>query len=153
MIVDIIENAHVYKGLNKRVDKALEILATMKAEDFTEGRTEVDGDELFLNRVIYETESLDGAVFEAHKRYIDVMYMVDGCETIYVKAASKLSNITKPYDPEIDALLADPDTDVTPVRLSSRMFCILFPDDAHIPGRICDKPMTVKKVIGKAQVD
>lgn len=152
MIVDIIENAHVYKGLNERVDKALEILATMTPEEFTEGRTDVDGDKLFLNRVMYETEPVDGAVFEAHKRYIDVMYMVDGCETIYVKAASKLTNITKPYDPSIDALLAAQDKDYTPVRLQSRMFCILFPDDAHMPGCICDAPMTVKKVIGKAQV-
>lgn len=153
MILDSIENAYLYKGLNERIDKVLEIASTLKADTFKTGRQVIDGDNLFINYVSYETRPKEDSVSEAHVNYIDVMYMVEGCETIYVKPTRKLKKITKDYDPAIDALIAELDDDVTAVRLDEGMFCILFSDDSHAPACIADKTMSVKKIIGKVLLD
>ena len=153
MIVDSIKNAYLYKGLNPNIDKVLEIAATLKANTFEKGRQVIDGENLFINYVSYETKAREVSASEAHRLYVDVMYMVEGSETIYVKPAHKLKNITKEYDPSIEALIADLDDDVTAVRLDEGMFCILFPDDAHAPACICDEAMTVKKIIGKVKIN
>ena len=153
MIVDSIKNAYLYKGLNENVDKVLDVASTLTAEGFATGRQEIDGKNLFINYVSYETRAKEVSSSEAHRLYVDVMYMVEGSETIYVKPAHKLKNITKEYNPEIEALIADIDDDVTAVRLDEGMFCILFPDDSHAPACICDKAMTVKKIIGKVKIN
>ena len=153
MIVDSIRNAHLYKGLNEGIDRVLEIASGLTAEGFATGRQELDGSNLFINYVSYETRAKEISACEAHKLYVDVMYMVEGNETIYVKPTHKLTTIKKEYNPEIEALIAEIDDDVTEVRLNEGMFCILFPDDSHAPACIADKAMTVKKIIGKVKIN
>lgn len=153
MILDSIKNAYLYKGINESIDKVLEVAAGLTPESFTTGRQEIDGQNLFINYVSYETKSRQESVSEAHKLYVDVMYMVEGSETIYVKPTDRLKNVTTEYDPAIEALLADIDDDVTAVRLDKGQFCILFPDDSHAPGCIADKSETVKKIIGKVKIN
>ena len=95
---------------------------------------------------------VEGCKFEAHRKYIDVMYMVEGCETVYVKNADRLTRVTGGYDPAIEALLADYDGGASAVRLQKGDVLILFPQDAHAPGRVADAPQTVKKIIGKVLI-
>ena len=101
----------------------------------------------------YDTMSLDNAAIEAHKKYIDVMVMIEGSETIYVKPTEDLSKITRLYDAEGDALLAELDTDASAIRLDAGSFIILFPQDAHAPSRYADGPCAVKKIIGKVLIE
>lgn len=152
MIFDTIENAKTYKGLNARIDRALEEVAKYTPENYTVGRVELEGEDLFLNLASYDTHPKSEALAEAHRQYIDVMYMVEGEEIIYVKPTDKLQNITKEYDPSIEALLGDLDEDATPVRLQAGSFVVLFPQDAHSPACCVDAPATVKKIIGKVRI-
>jgi beta-galactosidase beta subunit len=46
----------------------------------------------------YKTHDKKDAIFKAHKQYIDVMYMVEGEEIIYVKQTENIKNVTKEYD-------------------------------------------------------
>ena len=152
MIFDTIENAKTYKGLNERVDRALEEVQKYTAENFPAERAVLDGDNLFLNFASYETHPADKALAEAHRQYLDVMYMVEGEEIIYVKPTDKLQNITKEYDPAIEALLGDLDADATPIRLQAGSCVVLFPQDAHSPGCCVDAPQKIKKIIGKVRI-
>ena len=152
MILDQIKNASFYEGILPAITTALEKAAAYTPENYPGGRIDVDGDNLFLLLNTYDTHASEGALFEAHKAYIDVMYMVEGEETIYVKPTSQLSNITKEYDPAGDALLADLDADATPVRLTAGSFIVLMPQDAHAPACWVDGAKNVKKIIGKVRV-
>ena len=152
MIFDTIENAKTYKGLNERIDRVLEEVVKYTPENYTTGRVDLDGDNVYMNISAYETKPAAGSLAEAHRQYIDVMYMVEGEELIYVKPTDKLQNITKEYDPSIEALLADLDADATPVRLQAGSFVVLFPQDSHCPGRCVDAPVNVKKIIGKVRI-
>lgn len=149
MILDTLSNAERYASIHPGIAAALKAVAAFTPENYQTGKVELDGDKLYLNCAAYTTHPADTAVMEAHRDYVDVMYMVEGEEIIYVKPTDRLQNITTPYDPAIEALLADLDEDTTAVRLQAGCFVVLFPQDAHAPGCICGEAADVKKIIGK----
>lgn len=152
MILDTLLNANVYRGLHAGIDRVLEEFKKYKSENYPSGKLQLDGDNLFLIFNNYETHSREGALAEAHRQYIDVMYVVDGCEAICVKPVDQLCNITKEYDPSIDALLAQTDADATVAQLKAGSFIILFPQDAHSPGCHIETPSSVKKIVAKVRI-
>ena len=152
MILDILENANQYATIHPGVARALEEMKRFTPENYGDGRVEVDGDNVFLLLNNYETHPKSESMAEAHRKYIDVMYMVEGAETIYVKNVEKLKNITSEYTEENEALLADTDEDATAVRLEAGYFVVLFPQDAHSPACDADGTRSVKKIIGKVRV-
>lgn len=153
MIFDSLKNAAQYKGLHAGIDQVLEAAKAYTPENYPEKtRVTIDGDNVFMNMAAYETHSTEKAVFEAHQQYADVMVMIEGTETIYVKHTDKLSHVYQEYDPAIEALLADFDTDATPVRMEPGSFVVLLPQDAHSPGCHVDGPVNVKKIIGKVKL-
>ncbi len=149
MIFDTLQNAKQYEGIHKGVDKILSLAASYTEENFPKETLKIDGDKLFMIFADYETHKKSEAKTEAHRKYIDVMYMVSGEETIYVKPTDKLQNITMEYSDEQDALLGDVDDDATPVILKSGSFVVLFPQDAHAPACDTNSQQKVKKIIGK----
>lgn len=152
MIFDSIANAKQYAGLNAGIDRVLEEIQKYTSANYPEDTLYLDGDDLYMMFGCYKTHDRQEAIAEAHQQYIDVMCMVEGEETIYVKHTEDLQNITKAYDPEIDALLGDLDDDAVPVRLKAGSFVVLFPQDAHSPGCVVSSPMTAKKIVGKVRI-
>ena len=152
MILDTLQNADAYKGLHAGIDRVLEEFKKYAPENYPSGKLHLDGDNLFMIFNNYETHSYIGATAEAHRQYIDVMYVVEGCETICVKPVDQLQNITKEYDPSIDALLAKTDADVTLAQLKPGSFIVLFPQDAHSPGCHIETPSSVKKIVAKVRI-
>lgn len=151
MILDQIKNASFYKDVLPAITVALEKMASYAPDHYPVGRVNIDGDDLFLLLNDYQTHAPEEALFEAHQKYIDVMYMVEGEEIIYVKPTETLSAVTQPYDPEKDVLLAKLDCDATPVRLTAGSFIVLFPQDAHAPACFETAPGNVKKIIAKVK--
>lgn len=152
MIFDSLANAKQYKGLCDGIDRVLEEAKKYNAENFPSEKLCLDGDDIFLLFGNYETHNVSEAVIEAHKKYIDVMCMIEGEEIIYVKQTDSIKNITKEYDAEIDALLGDLDDDCTAIRLTTGSFVALFPQDAHSPACVVKEPTNVKKIIGKVRI-
>ena len=152
MIFDSLANAAQYKGLCAGIDRVLAEAVAYTAENFPKERRVLDGDALYMNFASYETHAAATASFEAHRKYADVMVMIEGEETIYVKNTAALSHITKEYDEAGDYLLADLDADSTPVRLAAGSFVVLFTQDAHAPGCEAEGKANVKKIIGKVRI-
>ena len=152
MIFDTLENAHKYRGLNPDIDAALQAAAAYSAGNFPTEPVTVN-ENAVLNCAAYQTHPFCEAQAEAHRKYIDVMIMVEGEETIYVKPVDALSCITMEYDDSMDALLASADSDATAVHMKPGYFCILFPQDAHMPGCMAaGEAMSIKKFIGKIRI-
>ena len=152
MIFDQMKNAACYKGILPAVITALEKMTAYSPDNYPGGKVEIDGDKLFLLLNTYQTRDPAAAQLEAHEKYIDVMYMVEGEELIYVKPTDALQEITQAYDPAIDALLAKLDDDAIPVRLTAGTFVVLFPQDAHAPACYDKTSQTVRKIIGKVKL-
>ena len=150
MILDTINHASRYAGLNEGIDQVLRAMADISSDNFPTESILLDGEAVRLNFFSYLTHSPEVVPCESHVTHIDVMYLADGCETIYVKPAEALSHVTKPYDPQADIMMADLDPDAVPVRVPKGSFIILFPQESHAPGCFADgKAENVKKVVGK----
>ena len=152
MISANINDRKRYECIHPGVAMALEALTEYTPENFPEGPVKLS-EGVTLNFAKYETKSPEGALCEGHRQYIDVFYMVEGRETVYVKCTDLVKNVTRPYEAEIDAYLGETDSDVTAVRMEAGTFLILFPEDAHTPGCIAEESCSVKKIIGKVLVE
>lgn len=153
MVFDSIKNANKYYGLGTKIKTALEYFENYDADKHETTRLDIDGNLIFVLRLSYTTAKSENSLLEAHKDYIDVMYIAGGEERFFVKPLERVEEITKVYDPSIEACLAKIDADCASFRFSKGYFCIFFPEDAHCAGQIFDTPSNVKKLIAKVRVD
>ena len=151
MILTTKEKVHAYAALNPYFEKAFAVLKEVAAEDFVKGRHPVD-DNIYINAAEYQTHPAEGALAEAHRVYIDVMWMLSGNEQIGVVPVEKLTEITKEYAEAGDALLAKLPENYTALRMTPDSVCILFPEDGHAPGLIAGEQEGVRKLICKVRV-
>ena len=153
MIYDHLNNLDSYRFTEPGIAQVLEAAKSYTPENFPNTRVVLDGDHVFMNMPSYETHDLEKAVMEAHRKYVDVMVMIEGRETIYVKNTDRLQDVYSPYEEGRDALLAHMDNDVIPVDMQPGDFLVLLPQDAHAPGCHAGAPCKVKKIIGKVLIN
>ena len=148
MIFDTLNNVDNYKGLG-RVYTALKFLSET---DFTEidlGRYELDGDNIFYMVQSYDTDP-SKTVSEAHRKYIDIQFMVDGEEIIGVADISCEKELTEAKE-ENDVWFYNCKTE--PLTLSAGKYMVLYPNDLHCPGVATNgKALTCRKVVVKVKV-
>ncbi len=150
MIIDKIENSHLYKGLSKKIEKAFEYIHNTDLKNIHPGKYEIEGENIFALISEYETKTESEGKLEAHRKYIDVQYVISGEELI---GYSPLSNqkVIEPYKEENDIVFFKGDKSFT--KVSSGMFAIFFPADVHMPGISVNEKSPVKKLVIKVTVD
>ncbi|OHB55972.1 MAG: hypothetical protein A2Y07_06195 [Planctomycetes bacterium GWF2_50_10] len=152
MIVDRIENEHLYKAVSPRIAKALELLGSKDIGEKAEGKHEVETSKLYFLVQNYTTKPRSNGLFEAHKKYLDIQFVVDGEESIFVEHISKLKE-SKAYNEKDEAALYDQPSSFSEIRMSKGMFCILFPEDGHGPCRTMISECKVHKIVFKVAID
>lgn len=148
MIFDRKENINNYKDLG-RVYTALKFMAETDFTSVALGRYELDGDNIYYMVQNYDTNP-DKTVAEAHKKYIDIQYIVKGREVIAVAPIQTEKKLT---DAKEEKDVWHYECETQPVVLSDGDFMVLYPSDLHLPGKAADKPENVLKVVLKVHVD
>ena len=152
MIVDNIKNSDTYKYLGDSFIKATEFINKAVNENLPVGKYEIDGDKLYAMVQSYTSNAADDGLFEAHKKYIDVQYIISGKEQIFATDVEN-TQIEKEYNPEIDALLSKAKDDYTVIVMSSGDFAVFYPQDAHRPGVAYNKtPSQINKIVVKIKI-
>ena len=144
MIIDHIEKAGSYGHLGDGFETAMQFLYEHQRGDLADGRYELNEKDFVLVQS-YQSKPIEQCKFEAHRRYIDVQYMVSGFEKIGWAPTSKLT--LESYDEQKDFVKLSGNGDLFP--LSEGNFFILFPDDAHMPGIMGDESRLLKKIVLK----
>lgn len=154
MVIDRLEHAEQYFTLGAGIKTALEFFLAYR-DDGRElpAKTILDGDRIFVNGVNYTSEAKPQGQLEAHRKYIDVMYVVEGEERFFYKPFAECSSVTMPYDAEKECALAQIDADAAQHRFSAGHFLIFFPQDGHLAAQLWDKPCKVRKFIAKVAVE
>ena len=150
MIVDKIENAHLYAALNDRFTKAFEILNDKNLAEKKDGRYAVDGNDLYYIVQHYTTRPMEKDKLEAHKKYIDIQVVVGGEELLAYAPIEGLS-VAQPYSEDKDIAFYRATDKISRVTLRPGLFCILFPQDGHIPCCQLNGPSDVHKVVIKVK--
>lgn len=148
MIFDTLTNVDNYKGLG-RVYTALKFLSETDFSKIDLGRYELDGDNIFYMVQSYDTDP-SKTISEAHKKYIDIQFMVEGEEIIGVADISSEKELTEAKE-ENDVWFYNCKTE--PLTLSAGKYMVLYPNDLHCPGVATNgKALTCRKVVVKVKV-
>lgn len=114
------------------------------------GRYALAEDGTYANIEEYTTK--DSSHFEAHRKFIDIQYLANGQEYIYVTPLEhEISQQVTPYNEARDIEFFDKDS-YSKKLLSSDNFLVLFPSDGHKPCMKVDENMKVRKVVVKIPV-
>ena len=149
MIYDLIKNRDLYNNLGDKFVKAFEFIEKAAKEDVATGKHIIDGDDVYANVSEYTTKT--EGVYEAHKNYIDLQYVVKGHECIYWKNIKDCTATTE-YDAANDYFLLTAEEPVV-LDMAEGSFAILYPEDVHAPGRAYEEVSPVKKIVVKIKVD
>ena len=102
MIFDSIEKAEFYYNLSIHLKKGLLFLKnTPNLHELPIGRIEIDGDNVFALVQEYETKDFNEDMWEAHKEYFDIQFMVSGTEEIKISRIEDMTPNTA-YHPDGD---------------------------------------------------
>ena len=99
MICDTLDQLHLYKGFHKNLDTAIEFLAAHPLDTLSLGRTEVDGDEVFINVMDADLKPHTGSHAEYHRLYADLQIDLTGGEGWGYETAPGTE--VEPYQPDI----------------------------------------------------
>lgn len=152
MIKDNAENLMKYSLLSKNFEKAIEFIRGTSIIDMEKGRYNIDDQRVYAFVDEYFTYFWDKGVYESHKKYIDLQYVINGTEIISVTKIDKLS-IKEKYDDKRDVIFYNNDVHGEDIIFNKNEFGIFYPSDAHKP-LICERePSIVKKLVLKIQIE
>ena len=126
--------------------EVFEFLVNTDVESLSQGRYYLDNG-IYANVDEYTTKSLNEAVYESHKKYIDIQMLIDGNEDIYVKDIDELSNVTK-YDLEKDITFYKNDINAKKYEMKEKECLVLYPQDGHMPC-VNENKTNNKKIVFK----
>ena len=152
MIFDKMQNISKYFEQNRDLKLISEFVNEFHEKKFEDGTYEIDGKRIFAMIQSYKTKSqTPEMMFEAHRDYIDVQYIVQGMEKIRYAKLDEVHLVKEHYSKGKDIAFYEGDARVDFV-LTKGTFLLLDPADAHLPGLSADKPCFVRKIVFKIHV-
>jgi len=132
MILDVLDNAHRYAGLNRGFGKAIEFLSRPDLKEMPPGRYEIDGERVYAMVALEPGHRKEDERLEIHNKYIDIQLVLAGTDDMGWRPRSSCGHPTAAYDETADIQFF---TDEPDAWLSVRggTFAVFFPEDAHMP--------------------
>lgn len=151
MILDFLTQAHRYHHLGPLWKLGFDFLQNL-SPDAPDERIELDGERLVAIVQSYETYDPASRFFEAHRRYVDIQYIISGRETLYFAPESTLT-VDVPFSEAKDVTKYHIIPDAESVILSAGKFLVLWQDEAHMPSCrvVPGQPEAVRKVVLKLE--
>jgi biofilm protein TabA len=132
MIVDTLAHSGRYAALHPAFAAALAFLQRHDLTELTPGRYDIDGDRAYALVQRGPGRPRLGACLEAHRAYIDIQYVVSGCDTMGWRSTSDCEAVEAPYSGEKDVALYADEPEAW-VAVGPGRLAIFWPEDAHMP--------------------
>lgn len=149
MILDTLAASKKYDALSPRFAKAFQWLRSVDPATLPDGKTLIDGDDVFVLAQRKLTKPLDQVKWEAHKKYADIQYIVEGTEAMFWEALERTTLGEYNPDKDFQALEVEAWADL---EVPAGQFAVFFPDDAHRPGILIPGADPVFKLVVKVRV-
>jgi biofilm protein TabA len=151
MIVDRLENAELYEAIYSKLTRGLELLNDKSLLQKPDGKYQSEGDEIYYIIQRYATRPPELGKLEAHRKYIDIQFIVSGQECFGYAPLKGLKEKT-PYDDEKDVALYEVPQNISMNKLEAGMFAVFFPQDVHMPCLRVAGSENVFKIVVKVKV-
>ena len=126
---------------------AYQFLENFNPREYQDGRINLDNG-VYVNIESYETQPRNSKQFEAHKKYIDIQYMIDGEEIIVVAPVSTLT-ISEIYDEVRDIEFYYNRNCGNELIIKSGEFVVIRPGEGHMPCVSLSGTRKVRKAVMK----
>ncbi len=132
IIMESLDNAEKYFNLHPAFKEVFTFLREQNLSELSLGKHEINGDRLF-----YIIEKRPGRTkaessLEAHRKYIDIQYVIAGVDEMGWKPSADCKAIDIPYDEKNDIMFYK-DEPVSWTKVPAGSFTIFFPQDSHAP--------------------
>lgn len=149
MVFGNIRDINDYAWLEEKVRRCFEYSTKNDLLAYEKGCYKIDGEELFVNIVEYETTTPENRFWEAHRQYLDLHFMLKGTEQIDVNF---IDNMEQKNYVEMDDFLPMEGNPNSMVILEEGDFLLCYPKDAHRTAVAVEEPMRIKKAIFKIKI-
>lgn len=132
MILDSTAQAKLYAAVGPHFPKAFDFMKGHDLAALPEGRTEIDGDNVFVLVNERDLKNPSDAALEVHDKYVDIQVVLRGQETFGWKERKACTAPRGAFDAAKDILFYD-DEPTTYFTLQAGQMAIFLPEDAHAP--------------------
>ena len=136
-------------GTHKNLDKALEYITTRNLLELSPGKNEVDGEEIYVNRMSYQTLEEKDSLFEAHVDYIDIHLVLEGSENILVADIRNMTEVKRELENDFIEYQGKREAIC---NMKQGKVLILYPSDAHMVKVKDEIEKQVDKVVVKVKI-
>lgn len=148
MIIDVLGNAPLYEPMHPLFKAAFDYIRNTDLLATPCGKTELMGTQLIAIIQTYDTVAAEQEQMEAHRQYIDIQYIISGCEKVGHSLLTKEHVPSREYNAQEDYLLVPNTPDFYSVFPQGN-FMIFYPHDLHMPCIQVEGSNNVKKLVLK----
>ncbi len=141
---------HFSENIYKQFQKCIAYVKKEKLIDYLPGSYEICGTELFVTIAEYETIPEELGVWEAHKEYVDLHYVLQGTEQIHMSFINTMQQGI--YDLKTDSMALTGEKSAS-VVIRADEYAVFFPEEVHMTKIQADHPEKVKKAIFKIKAE
>lgn len=136
--------------IEQRIEESLNYIESLEKQGLEKGKYEVN--EFFYYLVQeYDTKPKSECVFEAHRKYIDIQWIVEGEEAMEIADISRLQ-VESPYSYDNDIAILKEIPNLMRLTLKPGVYTVLYPQNAHRGGIALRDSSQVKKIVGKVRI-
>ena len=139
-------------GLHPALQDALTLALAARPQEKAPGRYELQGDNIFMNVMTFNTQSPVEKKAELHEQYIDIQLLLNGEERILFGMAGTARQC-EAFHHEDDYQLCSAIENEQAIILKPGMFAVFMPGEPHKPGCVVGEPGEIKKVVVKIKAD
>jgi YhcH/YjgK/YiaL family protein len=151
MISDRLNNSKQYYLLGEKIKKGFEFLINSDLKNMADGKYLIEDEEIFANVQTLETKTVEEKKWEAHRKYIDIQYVISGREKMGYGILEDFEKEIIPYSDEKDIVFLD-GRKFNYIDVDEGNFVIFYPNDVHAPMLSVEKSEKIKKVIVKIKI-
>ena len=143
--------AVLYHKSPRHWDQAFHFLKSANLKELPLGKQELEGEHVFVIVQEYYGKQKSDALYESHKKYIDIQYIIEGEEIIGLSTLDKVA-VKEPYSEENDITFYDFDGGDY-LKATPESFFLFFPEDAHRPSITTGDSILIKKIVVKILIE
>ena len=150
MIIDHIRNRKFYENVHPKFSLAFDFIEDVMRNGAEVGRYELDGSDVYAMVQEYVGKE-DHPLFEGHRKYIDIQFVLSGLEYVEVAAPSACA-LETPYAEDKDIEFFTCHGSKVTMVWGEGDLGIFYPQDLHKPAIGCDEGGLIRKILVKIRI-